>query len=314
MSPPDLFHVDVPIAGSAPGATLRMAYWQWGQADSPHVVLCVHGLTRQGRDFDVLAGALVAHAQSMGRSLRVLCPDVAGRGHSGRLPDPAQYQPLTYVAHMQALLSQAHAQAPVKAFDWIGTSMGGVIGMLAAVQPETWPVPLRRLVLNDIGPVLEWAGLDRIRGYVGRVGPIPSLAQGLALLREAMVGFGPHTDAQWLALNTPMFRPAPGLPPDASSGPVVLHYDPAIAQPLQALTQAVHERSTEFMRSLYEQIRCQTLLLRGAQSDLLSREAALAMTQTGPRPRLLEFAGVGHAPTLIAADQVQAVRDFLFQP
>jgi pimeloyl-ACP methyl ester carboxylesterase len=271
-------------------------------------------LTRQGRDFDVLAGALVAHAQSMGRSLRVLCPDVAGRGHSGWLPDPAQYQPLTYVTHMQALLRQAHAHAPVHTFDWVGTSMGGVIGMLGAVQPETWPVPVRRLVLNDIGPVLEWAGLERIRSYVGNVGPIASLAQGLSLLRTAMVGFGPHTDEQWMALNSPMFRPAPGLPPDASGGPVVLHYDPAIAHPLKSLTVQTHQSSTEFMRSLYEQIRCQTLLLRGAQSDLLSHDAALAMTQAGPRPRLLEFAGVGHAPTLMAADQVQAVRDFLFEP
>lgn len=313
MSSPALLHVDVPFAGSDAASALRMAYWQWGEAHSPHVVLCVHGLTRQGRDFDVLARALLDHARSLGRSLRVLCPDVVGRGHSAWLPDPAQYQPLTYVAHMQALLRQAHAQAPVQTFDWVGTSMGGVIGMLGAVQAETWPVPVRRLVLNDIGPALQWSGLERIRGYVGQVGPIPSLAQGLGLLRAAMASFGPHTDAQWLALNTPMFRPAPGSPPEASAGPVVLHYDPAIAQPLKALTAQAHESSTEFMRSLYEQIRCQTLLLRGAESDLLSADSARAMTQTGPRARLLEFAGVGHAPTLIAEDQVQAVRDFLFQ-
>lgn len=308
MSQPALHHVLCPDTRSR-----RMAYWQWGEPGSGHLVLCVHGLTRQGRDFDVLAQALVAQAQALGRPVRVVCPDVAGRGHSDRLSDPAQYQPLTYVADMQALLAQLHAQAPVQDFDWVGTSMGGIIGMLAAVQPKGWPVALRRLVLNDIGPELSWAGLERIRGYVGMVGPFASLSEGLALMRERMATFGPHSDEAWQALNLPMFRPAPGQP-DLHSGPVVLHYDPAIGEAFKTLTPESNAQGGEFMRAVYGQIQCPTLLLRGAQSELLSRETAQAMAQTGPRAKLLDIPGVGHAPTLIAADQVRPVSDFLHQP
>lgn len=304
MNRPDLHHV----LCAAP-AGRRMAYWQWGDPAGGHVVLCVHGLTRQGRDFDVLAQALVAAARAQGRSLRVVSVDVAGRGRSDWLPDAALYQPLTYVADMQALLRQLHAQAPVVCFDWVGTSMGGIIGMIAAVQPQAWPLPIRRLVLNDVGPVLNWAGLERIRGYVGQVGPFASLSEGVARLRSTLVGFGPHSDEQWLALNTPMFKPAGIAPIDA--GAVILHYDPALAQPVKTLTPEVHAQSTELMRGVYAQMACQTLLLRGAQSELLTHEAALEMTQTGPRAHLVEFAGVGHAPTLVTAEQVQAVGDFV---
>jgi pimeloyl-ACP methyl ester carboxylesterase len=307
MSQPALHHVLCPDTRGR-----RMAYWQWGDPGSDHLALCVHGLTRQGRDFDVLAQALVAQAQASGHSLRVVCPDVAGRGHSDRLADPAQYHPLTYVADIQALLAQLHAQARLQAVDWVGTSMGGIIGMLAAAQTQVWPAPLRRLVLNDIGPELSWAGLERIRGYVGRVGPFPSLQQGLALLRERMASFGPHSDPAWLALNLPMFRPAPGQD-SLHSGPVVLHYDPAIAEAFQGLTPESNAQGAEFMRAVYGQIQCPTLLLRGAQSELLSRETAQAMTQSGPRASLLEIPGVGHAPTLIADEQVRAVSDFLLR-
>ena len=308
MSQPDLHHVIC-----SPDTGRRMAYWQWGDGASGHVVLCVHGLTRQGRDFDVLARDLVEQARQLGRSLRVVSVDVAGRGHSDWLPEAAQYQPLTYLADIQRLLAQLHAQAPVVSLDWVGTSMGGIIGMLAAAQPEPAPVALRRLVLNDVGPVLEWAGLERIRGYVGKVGPFESLAQGMAALRAAQIGFGPHTEAQWQALNTPMFKPA-GQGASLDAGPVLLHYDPALAHPFRTLTPEVHAQSTQVMRQVYAQIRCRTLLVRGAQSELLSREAAVDMGQSGPQAQLVEFEGVGHAPTFVAEPQVRAVRDFLLGP
>ncbi len=284
-----------------------MAYWQWGASESSHVVLCVHGLTRQGRDFDVLAQALVAQAQRQGRSVRVVCPDVVGRGQSDWLSDASLYQPLTYVAHLHVLLAHLHTEAPVHLLDWVGTSMGGLIGMLAAVQPQAWPSPIRRLVLNDVGPSLEWAGLERIRGYVGQGGSHASLAEGAEALRRVLVGFGPHTEAQWLALSEPMFKAG-------VDGRLVLHYDPAIAHNIRTLTPELHAQSSDFMRAVYEQIRCEVLLLRGAQSELLSQEAALAMGQCGPRAHLIEIPGVGHAPTLVADDQVQPVRDFIFQP
>jgi pimeloyl-ACP methyl ester carboxylesterase len=164
-------------------------------------------------------------------------------------------------------------------------------------------------VLNDVGPALQWAGLERIRGYVGQVGPFGSLGEGVYYLRGRLAGFGPHSDAQWTALNAPMFRPALREAPQASA--VVLHYDPAIGRPFEALTPEASAQSAEAMRAVYRQLACQTLLLRGAQSELLSREVALEMTITGPKARLVEFAGVGHAPTLVAADQVQVVREFL---
>ncbi len=312
---PLLCHAECPVGPDAPAsasATFRMGYWQWGDELSPHVVLCVHGLTRQGRDFDVLARTLVAQAQKSGRSLRVVCPDVAGRGQSQWLPDPGLYQPANYVLHLQALVHQLHQEAPVHRLDWVGTSMGGLVGMLAAVQPQRWPVPLARLVLNDVGPVLDWTGLSRIGGYVGMTPTFDSLAAGLTALRERMAGFGPHTDEEWQALNTPMLKPAAGAS-DPSGQAMVLHYDPAIAQPFRAFTPEAHQQSSRIMSEVYAQIACPTLLLRGAESDLLARDAALAMTRQGPRPQLVEFQGVGHAPTLVAADQVQAVRDFLLQ-
>ena len=290
-----------------------MAYWQWqcGEPAEPsRVVLCVHGLTRQGRDFDVLARALLEEARSRGLGLRVVCPDVAGRGHSDRLHDPSLYQPLTYLADLQALLRTLQAQAPVTALDWVGTSMGGLIGMLAAAQPESLAAPLRRLVLNDVGPRLAWVGLERIRGYVGQIGPFEHLQAGLEALRRTLPGFGPHSDPAWRALNLPMFRPAAGQA-DVHHGPVQLHYDPALAQPFAALTPEAHARSTAVMLGVYERIGCPTLLLRGAQSELLSEAAALEMTRSGPCAQLVQFEGVGHAPTLVAADQVEAVRLFL---
>ena len=136
-----------------------MGYWQWGPSDAQSVVLCVHGLTRQGRDFDVLAQALLQAALAQGRSLRLICPDVVGRGRSDWLADPALYQPLTYLADMQALLAHLHAQAPIATLDWLGTSMGGIIGMLAAAQPQALAQPIRRRLLNDVGPQrISWMG------------------------------------------------------------------------------------------------------------------------------------------------------------
>jgi pimeloyl-ACP methyl ester carboxylesterase len=299
MTEPQLHHLPRPDAGGR-----RLAYWQWGQAQASHVVLCVHGLTRQGRDFDALARALLERAGALGLSLRVVCPDVAGRGASDWLGDAVLYQPLTYAADMQALLAHLHVQQRIDRLYWVGTSMGGIIGMLAAAHSQALPRPIDRLVLNDVGPRLDWAGLARIKGYVGQGGPFASLQEGLDALRVNMAGFGPHSDLQWQALNTPMLKPTP-------DGRWALHYDPAIAAPLRDLSEQSNAQAGELMQAVYEQIRAKTLLLRGADSDLLSRQAALAMTECGPRPALVEFAGVGHAPTLMADDQLRAVLDFV---
>ena len=305
---PDLHFLACPSLPLADGRVRRMAYWQWGDPQAEHLVLCVHGLSRQGRDFDVLAQALCARAP---HPLRVVCPDVAGRGHSDGLPDPMAYQLPTYAGDMLALVAQLHAQAPVAQWDWVGTSMGGLIGILLAGQTAlqqaspTW-VPITRLVLNDVGPVVAWRFIERLRTYIGQTGHFDTLQAGADHLRRISPGFGPHTDAQWLALSTPMFKPLP-------QGGWTLHYDPALAKPVHALTPEAAQHGEALLWQLYDQISAPTLLLRGAESDLLTPEVAQAMQQRGPRAQRVDLPGVGHAPTLVAEDQVAAVASFLLK-
>jgi pimeloyl-ACP methyl ester carboxylesterase len=279
-----------------------MAFWEWGQPDARHVVVCVHGLSRQGRDFDVLAQALVARS---GGAVRVICPDVVGRGKSDWLADPMGYQVPAYAADMMVLL--AYLKPTTQTLDWVGTSMGGLIGMAICGQTQ-FPLPMavRRLVLNDVGPSIQWEALTRIGAYLGQVVQFDSLQQAADAMLLISSTFGPHTPAQWLELSRHMVKPVPGSP-----SAVTLHYDPAIAVPFSAMTQESAVLGEAMLWDLYDGIQAQTLLLRGAQSDLLSPQTAHAMTERGPKARLVEFGGVGHAPTLIAADQVDAVTRFL---
>ena len=294
MSEPTLNYVSCPDANG----NHRMAYWQWGRPDAPHVVLCVHGLSRQGRDFDVLAQALLARG---GNNLRVVCPDVVGRGQSDWLNDSMGYQVPAYAADMVVVLAQLQPQT----LDWVGTSMGGLIGMVLAGQPSL-PIKVRRLVLNDVGPTIQWQAIQRIGEYLGAPVRFSSVEQAADALRLISVGFGPHTREQWLVLTRPMVKPAP-----EGDGRLMLHYDPAIAVPFRVLTPESSAQGEALLWQLYDTIHADTLLLRGAQSDLLTVETARTMTQRGPHARLVEFDGVGHAPTLVAEDQVRAVCDFL---
>lgn len=298
MTVPTLNYVSCPDATGSH----RMAYWLWGASDAPHLVVCAHGLSRQGRDFDTLARALLAAG---GPGVRVACPDVVGRGRSEWLRDPMGYGIPTYAADMLQMLGQLHQEAPVRTLDWVGTSMGGLIGMALAGAPHVpLPVPLRRLVLNDVGPVIQWAALQRIGTYLGNVGRFESVQQAADAMWQVSQGFGPHAPEAWLALSQAMVKPLP-------EGGFTLHYDPAIAVPFRALDEVAAKAGQAALWQLYDGIRARTLLLRGAQSDLLSRETAVEMCRRGPKPRLVEFAGVGHAPTLIASDQVEAVTGFL---
>ncbi|PVY55198.1 MULTISPECIES: alpha/beta fold hydrolase [unclassified Simplicispira] len=282
----------------------RMAWWEWnatGNPQHPHVVVCVHGLSRQGRDFDALARAIC-------HKVRVVCPDVVGRGQSDWLADPMGYQLGQYAGDMLALLGHLHQQSPLQTLDWVGTSMGGLIGMAVCGQPGLpLPVPVRRLVLNDVGPVIEWQALQRIGQYLGQPVRFESVQQAADMLWSLSTTFGPHTPEQWLELSRPMLRTLP-------EGGLGLHYDPAIAVPFRAIDAQAAAAGGAALWQLYDQITARTLLLRGAQSDLLSPETAQAMGQRGPQARLVEFAGVGHAPTLVASDQIDAVASFLLDP
>ena len=297
----------------------RMAYWQWGDARSTHVVICVHGLTRQGRDFDLLAQAIVARAKG---NVRVVCPDVVGRGRSDWLRDPAFYQVPVYAADMVALIAQLHREQAIDTLDYLGTSMGGLIGFVLAGHKEL-PLarPIRRFIANDVGPTIEPAAVQRIGAYVGKNGSYESVQAAADAMWALSTTFGPHTPAQWLALSQHMVVPASQRTADGSAkveagsddeGSWLLHYDPAIGVALRAITPEAAAQGGAIMWSLYDAIEARTLITRGAVSDLLSRETALAMTQRGPRAKLVEFEGVGHAPTFVDPAQIAAVTDFLF--
>lgn len=273
----------------SPHGLHRMAYTEWGDPDNPRVLVCVHGLTRNGRDFDDLAGALAGE-------YRVVCPDVAGRGRSDWLAVKADYGFPVYVNDMVTLI----ARLDVDEVHWVGTSMGGIIGMLLASQPQT---PITRLVLNDVGPVVTAVSLQRIAEYLGKAPRFDSIEQAEAFVRFVSQPFGPHTDAQWRHLTAHVTR-------TAADGKVEFAYDPGIAQPFAEQLAVSGGKDVELW-PLYDGIRCPTLLVRGAVSDLLSADTAAAMGARGPRARLVEIPGVGHAPTLMSEAQVAPVRDFL---
>ena len=300
MPGPTLNYVTCPDASGGH----RMAYWQWGDPLAGHVIVCVHGLSRQGRDFDVLAQALLARA---GQPLRIVCPDVVGRGRSDWLKDPRGYEIATYAADMLAMLAGLHRQAAVRALDWLGTSMGGLIGIAVCGTPGLpLPAPVRRLVLNDVGPAIQWQALQRIGTYLGNTGHFETVEQAAGAMWAISTSFGPHTAAQWLALSQAMVRALP-------EGGFTLHYDPAIAVPFRTMSEQAAAQGQAALWQLYDNIHAQVLVTRGAASDLLARETALAMTQRGPRARLVEFEGVGHAPTFVADNQIEAVASFLLR-
>jgi pimeloyl-ACP methyl ester carboxylesterase len=262
----------------------RVAYTEWGEPNESRVVVCVHGLTRTGRDFDFLAQALATQ-------YRVLCPDVVGRGHSDWLTQKEDYGYPLYLSDMTALI----ARAGVEQVDWVGTSMGGLIGMMLAAQPHS---PIRRLVVNDVGPFIPRASLERIAKHVGKAPAFADIDAFEQYLRQVAAPFGPLTDNQWRHLAMHSSR-------RYDDGTVTVSYDPAIANPFSG---ALHD---VVLWPVWDAICCPTLLIRGTQSDLLLAETAQEMTQRGPRARMVEVEGIGHAPMLMADDQIAIVREFL---
>ena len=295
--------------GLGSGGFHRVHYTDWGDPDAEQVVICVHGLTRNSRDFDSLANALAP-------DFRVICPDIAGRGESDWLEDKEQYAYPQYCTDMAALIARVIAIPPLsgalgwlarvrspgsgrtKRLYWVGTSMGGLIGMLLASQKQS---PIAKLVLNDVGMVIPRAALQRIGDFVGKDPRFKSFDELEAYVRTVSAPFGPLTDAQWHHL----VEHGAKRHEDGTWG---LSYDPGIGHAFRRGVFADID-----LRKQYDGVTCPTLLLRGAQSDLLPRDVAVEMTQRGPRPQLVEFEGVGHAPMLMAEDQIKAVREFLLK-
>jgi len=301
------------------GGFHRIAYTDWGDPANPHVVACVHGLARNSRDFDFLAAALESDC-------RVVCMDVVGRGESAWLEDKSEYTFSTYQADAAAFIARvtapraggwleglrsrmARRDAEAK-LDWIGTSMGGLIGMLLAAKPGS---PIRRLVLNDVGPLVPWSALLRLKGHVGRSRePFASLEEVEAYLREVCAPFGPLTDAQWRHLARHSARPL-------EEGGFALRYDPGIGEGLYGHVDREFPLGPDILRGIdlwgvWNKVECPTLALRGAESDVLSAATVEEMRRRKPELEVAEFAGIGHAPALMSAEQIDKVRAFLLRP
>ncbi len=273
---------------ASPAGLHRIAYREWGDARNRDVLVCVHGLTRSSRDFDELARTLCGQ-------FRIVCPDVAGRGDSDRLADAKLYAWAQYVADMVTLI----ARLDVEMVYWLGTSMGGFVGMALAAQAGS---PVKKLVLNDAAPVIAKAALERIGSYLGQARSFASLEEAEQYVRAVAAPFGPHSDAQWRFLAETWVR----RNEDGSWRP---HYDTRIAEAFRA---TMPDKDLELWH-LYDAVRCPTLLVRGELSDVVSRQAAAEMTRRGPKAKVAEIRGVGHAPTLLQPDQIALVRDFLLE-
>lgn len=269
----------------SPSGLHRMAYTEWGEPANPRVLLCVHGLSRNGRDFDDLARA-------MADSHRVICPDVVGRGQSDWLRDSSGYGVPQYVADMMVLI----ARLDVESVDWLGTSMGGLIGMVLASFDAS---PIRRLLLNDVGPLISSESIRRIGDYIGRAPKFAGIEDAERYIRLVSAPFGALSDAQWRALTESSVR-------STSDGRLEMIYDPAIADSFHRATSAGEIN----LWPIFDRIRCPTRVVRGELSDLLTDDTARSMCGRGPRPDLVEVPGVGHAPMFMDKAQIDIAREF----
>lgn len=263
----------------------QVHYTEWGDPANPKALICAHGLTRTGRDFDFIAAALE-------QDYRVICPDVVGRGQSDWLDDKKDYTYPLYVNDMATLMAKIDAER----VDWIGTSMGGLIGIFLACHPGT---PIRKMVVNDIGPRIPVAGLQRVATYVGQVVVYDSIERMERFMRTIAAPFGNLSDEQWRHMTVHSAR-------QLEDGRYALAYDPGIAENFKTL-----DLKDIDLWPLWDCIQCPTLVLRGAFSDVLDHADAIAMTERGPKAKLIEFPGMGHAPALMADDQIAVVRDWL---
>ena len=266
----------------------RMAYHAWGNPENPRVLICVHGLTRRGSDFNTLA-------QAMCKDYYVVCPDIVGRGNSDRLSNPMLYAVPQYVADMMSLVKHLG----VSHVDWFGTSMGGLIGMVYASMPNS---PIRRMLINDVGPRIEPESLKRLGSYVGQPFAFANRADALERLNQICATFGEHTPQEWEIYNGPMLVERDGM--------WVMHYDPAISVPFASINPVMAKAGEVAMWHAFKQIHCPMLIVRGGNSDLLSSATAAEMCKVNPHARVIEIPGVGHAPAFVKAEQIALAKEF----
>jgi pimeloyl-ACP methyl ester carboxylesterase len=269
------------------GKFRQLAFDAWGDPAAPTVV-CVHGLTRNGRDFDALAETLAG-------SYQVICPDLPGRGHSEWLDDPMLYQAQHYVTALAHLLAWIDRDVA-----WVGTSLGGICGMLIAAMDGS---PINRLVLNDVGPFIPAEALIRIRDYMVTSAGSPMMARFSGVeaierhLRIVHAPFGPLSDMQWAQLAQNSARALP-------DGRFTMHYDPRIAEPMRG-----HDPVDVDMWALWERILVPRMVIRGETSGTLLRDTVVRMEASGAEA--FEVAVTGHAPALLDPLQIGAIRSFL---
>jgi pimeloyl-ACP methyl ester carboxylesterase len=274
----------------SPAGLHTMRYKEWGDPHNSKVLICVHGVTRVSDDFDNLARELC-------QDYRVVCPDVVGRGRSDWLRDPRYYQLPQYVSDMVTLLARLNAET----VHWVGTSMGGLIGIgLAGLQDS----PVRKLVVNDVGPTLNAEALSRIGEYIGYAARFATFEEAVSYIRAISRPFGPHTDEEWRKLAADVLR-------QDKDGQWIRHYDLGLSIPFKSASAESTKQGEAALWASYDRIPCPVLLIRGKESDLLSRDVAQSMTERGPGATLVEIEGVGHAPTLIHEDQMAIVKNFL---
>jgi pimeloyl-ACP methyl ester carboxylesterase len=266
----------------------ELHYCEWGRRGAKRVVLCAHGYSGNARDFDELA-------RSLSRSARVVCPDVAGRGESAWLGSPLEYNFPQFLADINALI----ARLGVKNVDWVGTSMGGLLGMLLAASPGS---PIRRLVMNDVGAFLPMDSLLHIGRNLRAPDRFPSLDAVETHMRHTHREWGEIPDAQWRRLALHGSR-------KVGDG-FRLHYDPCIARLVDPMPFA----PGLFFWDAWYKVRCPVLLLRGELSTVFPRAVADTMLQVKPDAALVEIPGCGHAPSLMQRDQVEIVESFLAAP
>jgi pimeloyl-ACP methyl ester carboxylesterase len=283
--------------GSIPCASVSgphsMRYHEWGDPNNSKVVICVHGVARCAYDFQVLAKVL-------SKDYRVICPDIVGRGFSDWLADGKAYQISQYVTDMSNLM----VHLGLRKVDWVGTSMGGLIGLLMANLPAQ---PIRRLILNDVGPAINSEALIRIGSYIGKTPKFLTQEEGVAYYKQILESFGKHSEEEWRALCLPTLRP---IPIELGGGWRV-HYDPKIADNFVQTTPTLLHASEMALWNVWDHLSMPILVIRGEQSDLLSKESVLQMCQRNSGASYVEIPDVGHAPTLIHKDQIKLVQSFL---